>query len=102
MDIQHDVETITTEITQEPKEPRRYRVLLLNDDFTPMDFVVLLLEQVFFFTEEKAYATMLAVHCNGQAVCGIYAKDIAQMKVDQVVCLARANEHPLQCIMEEE
>ena len=84
------------------KPPKKYAVYLLNDDFTPMDFVVAILEQVFFLSNEKAEAVMMTVHLHGRAVCGIYAKDIAQMKVDQVFSIAQANEHPLQCIMEEE
>ena len=102
MNIQHNIQTIPAKQVQQVKPPKLYNVLLLNDDFTPMDFVVAILEQVFFLSNEKAEAVMMTVHLHGRAVCGIYAKDIAQMKVDQVFSIAQANEHPLQCIMEEE
>ncbi len=102
MNIQHDVKTVLIYKDEKPKPPRLYKVLLLNDDFTPMDFVVGILEGVFYLSSEKAEAIMLAVHYQGRAVCGIYAKDVAQMKVDKVISLARVNEYPLQCIMEEE
>ncbi len=102
MDIQHNIQTTEVKQKQKTKPPKLYNVLLLNDDFTPMDFVVTILEQVFFLPNEKAEAVMMTVHTHGQAVCGIYAKDIAEMKVNQVISIARANEHPLQCIMEEE
>lgn len=86
---------------QKVEPPKLYNVLLLNDDFTPMDFVVNVLTDIFFMSFEQAERIMLTVHHHGSAVCGIYAKDIAQMKVEQVLVLARVNEHPLQCIMEE-
>ena len=102
MNIQHDVKTVLISEEGKLQPPRLYKVLLLNDDFTPMDFVVGVLEQVFYLSSEKAEAIMLMVHYQGQAVCGIYAKDVAQMKVDKVIGFARVNEYPLQCIMEEE
>ena len=102
MNIQHDVKTVLISKDGKPQPPKLYKVLLLNDDFTPMDFVVGILEEVFYLSSQKAEAIMLMVHYQGRAVCGIYAKDVAQMKVDKVINLARANEYPLQCIMEEE
>lgn len=82
--------------------PPFYKVLLLNDDFTPMDFVVLILKQVFHKLHEDAINIMLEVHNKGAGICGIFTRDVAETKVDQVVAIARKNEHPLQCVMEKE
>ncbi|HCA26969.1 MAG TPA: ATP-dependent Clp protease adapter ClpS [Betaproteobacteria bacterium] len=82
------------------KPPRMYQVILLNDDFTPMDFVVVVLEQFFSKTREQATQVMLKVHTEGRAVCGVYPRDIAETKVEQVVGFARAHQHPLRCVME--
>jgi ATP-dependent Clp protease adaptor protein ClpS len=90
----------------EPKtrtaRPPFYKVLLLNDDFTPMDFVVLILKQVFHKLHEDAINIMLEVHHKGAGTCGVFTRDVAETKVDQVVAIARKNEHPLQCVMEKE
>lgn len=83
------------------KPPRLYKVLLLNDDFTPMDFVVVILEKFFSMNREKATLVMLAVHREGKGVCGVYPRDLAASKVEQVVAFARQNQHPLACVMEE-
>lgn len=83
------------------KPPRMYKVLLLNDDFTPMDFVVLVLEHFFAKNREQATQVMLAVHREGRGVCGIYPRDLAATKVEQVVAFARQHQHPLACVMEE-
>ena len=83
------------------KPPSMFRVLLLNDDFTPMEFVVVVLERFFSKNREQATQIMLKVHRAGRAVCGVYPKDIAETKVEQVVAFARQNEHPLRCVMEE-
>ena len=83
------------------KPPRMYKVLLLNDDFTPMEFVVVVLERFFSKNKEQATQVMLKVHREGQAVCGIYPKDVAETKVEQVTAFSRQNEHPLRCVMEE-
>ena len=83
------------------KPPGMYKVLLLNDDFTPMEFVVVVLERFFSKSREQATQIMLKVHREGQAVCGIYPKDIAETKMEQVVAFSRQNEHPLRCVMEE-
>jgi len=85
-----------------PKPPPLYKVLLLNDDFTPMDFVVQVLEQIFGHSRELAMRTMLKVHHEGRGTCGIFSRDVAQTKVEEVVNLAQHHEHPLNCIMEEE
>ncbi len=83
------------------KPPDMFKVLLLNDDFTPMEFVVVVLERFFSKSREQATQIMLKVHREGQAVCGIYPKDIAETKMEQVVAFSRQNEHPLRCVMEE-
>lgn len=77
-----------------------YQVVLLNDDYTPMEFVVIVLQRVFGKSPEEAEHIMLRVHHEGRGVCGIYTRDIAATKVDRVMRLARANQHPLQCVME--
>lgn len=84
------------------KKPSLYRVLLLNDDYTPMEFVVYVLERFFNKTREEATTIMLHVHQNGVGVCGVYTYEVAETKVAQVLDLARRSEHPLQCTMEKE
>lgn len=84
------------------KRPPMYKVLLLNDDYTPMDFVVEVLQRFFRMNREKATQVMLNVHTRGSGLCGVYTKDIAETKVAQVNDYARANQHPLLCTMEAE
>ncbi len=96
-----DVETKKQPKT-EVKEPRKYKVILLNDDYTPMDFVVRVLQQFFQHSEEKATQIMLQIHLQGRSICGIYTRDIAETKVVQVTDYARQNDHPLLCGMEPE
>lgn len=83
------------------KPPSMYRVILLNDDFTPMDFVIFVLQEYFHKDTEAATRIMLKVHREGKGVCGVFPKDIASTKVEQVVRHARQEGHPLQCTMEE-
>ena len=83
------------------KRPPLYKVLLLNDDYTPMEFVVHVLEQFFGMNREKATQVMLHVHTRGMGVCGVFSKDVAETKVAQVNDHARANQHPLLCTLEE-
>ncbi len=83
------------------KKPPMYKVVLLNDDFTPMEFVVHVLEAIFGHNRENATRIMLNVHKSGKGVCGIYTKDIAETKVTQVNSYSRENKHPLLCDMEE-
>lgn len=83
------------------KPPPLYKVLLLNDDYTPMDFVVVVLQTVFAMGREKATLVMLQVHRDGMGVCGTYTREVATAKVGQVIGFARKHQHPLQCIMEE-
>ena len=82
------------------KEPSFFQVILLNDDYTPMDFVVEVLEQFFSMSIEQATQVMLAIHHQGQAIAGTYPKDIAETKAQQVIDFARTNEHPLLCRVE--
>ncbi len=81
--------------------PPLYTVVLLNDDFTPMDFVVHVLQKYFLMNRERATQVMLSVHLEGRGVCGVYPRDIALTKVEQVKAFARENKHPLACVMEE-
>lgn len=84
------------------RPPRLFRVLLLNDDFTPMDFVVGVLQNYFSMDREQATRVMLQVHREGKGLCGVYARDIAATKVAQVTEHARQHQHPLVCVMEED
>ena len=84
------------------KKPNMYKVILLNDDYTPMEFVILVLEKFFGKTRDEATEIMLHVHRRGVGICGIYTYEIAETKVMQVMDYARANEQPLQCTMEKE
>lgn len=83
------------------KRPRMYKVVLHNDDYTPMEFVVVLLEQIFGMSREKATQVMLHVHTRGKGVCGVFTREIAETKVAQVNDYSRQNQHPLLCAMEE-
>lgn len=84
------------------RKPSMYKVLLLNDDFTPMEFVVHVLERFFSKTREEATEIMLHVHRRGVGLCGVFTYEVAETKVTQVMDFARANEQPLQCTMEKE
>lgn len=97
-----DGELMIAEPQQKVKRPSFYKVILLNDDYTPMDFVVSVLEMIFRKSHEDAVNLMLVVHSKGAAVCGAYTRDVAETKVDQVIEYARINDYPLQCVMEEE
>ncbi len=83
-------------------KPSLYRVLILNDDYTPMEFVVFVLERYFNKSREDATRIMLHVHQNGVGVCGVYTFEVAETKVAQVVDAARRHQHPLQCTMEKD
>lgn len=82
------------------QKPRMYKVILLNDDYTPMEFVVVILERFFYKNKEQATQIMLHVHTRGVGVCGLYTKDIAETKVKEVLNFANENKHPLQCTLE--
>ncbi len=81
-------------------EPPMYQVILLNDDFTPMDFVIRILVELFYLSTEQAERVMLEVHHKGRGVCGVFTREIAETRVAQVNQVARQNEHPLLCVME--
>jgi ATP-dependent Clp protease adaptor protein ClpS len=83
------------------KPPPLFKVMLLNDDYTPMEFVVVVLQTFFSLSREQATQVMLKVHREGMGVCGVYPKDVASTKVEQVGSFARKHQHPLQCVMEE-
>jgi len=93
---------VATKTRVQTKKPSMYRVLILNDDYTPMEFVVLILERFFNKSREQATRIMLHVHQKGVGVCGVFTYEVAETKVAQVMDLARRNEHPLQCTMEKE
>ncbi len=82
--------------------PRQFKVLMLNDDFTPMDFVVEVLMHFFSMDEAQATTTMLEVHHRGKAVCGIFSREIAETKAHMVINCAKQNDHPLRCVIEPE
>ena len=94
---------VTDVITQEKielKKPKLFKVILLNDDYTPMEYVVNLIKVVFRKNESEAVNIMLMVHKKGSGVCGIFTKEIAETKVETVLKMARSDQHPLKCIME--
>jgi len=94
-------ETITEISKPKLKKPKRFQVLLLNDDYTTMEFVVVVLMKFFSKSQETANALMLKIHIEGEAVCGVYSHDVAQTKVTQVIEFSRKNEQPLMCIIRE-
>ncbi len=93
---------VVSKTSPKTKRPSLYKVLLLNDDYTPQEFVVWLLQAVFKKDAEEAVRIMLHVHQSGVGVCGVYTYEIAETKVAQVMELSRRNQHPLQCTMERE
>jgi len=98
-----DTDTGTiTKTRPKTKRPSLYRVLLLNDDYTPMEFVILVLQDVFNKSREDAMQIMLHVHQKGVGECGVYPYEVAETKVTRVMDTARKNQHPLQCVMEKQ
>jgi ATP-dependent Clp protease adaptor protein ClpS len=91
---------IATKTRAKPKKPSQFKVLMLNDDYTPMEFVVMVLKRFFAMDLEQATRVMLHVHQKGVGVCGIFPYEIAETKVNQVMDFARQNQHPLQCTLE--
>jgi ATP-dependent Clp protease adaptor protein ClpS len=91
---------LITKTLEKTKKPNLYRVLLLNDDYTPMEFVIVVLQRFFNKTDDQATRIMLHVHQNGVGECGVFTYEIAETKVTQVMDFARKHQHPLQCIME--
>ncbi len=97
---ENNMAEVLEEVKLQVKPPKRYQVVLLNDDFTPMDFVVKVLVRFFAMDEMKASSVMLAVHQKGKGICGVYSREIAETKVQGVNQYSRENQHPLQCSME--
>ena len=95
-------QNVLVETRNKTKRPPLYKVLLLNDDYTPMEFVVLVLERFFGMNHAQAFDIMLTVHKKGLAVVGVFSHEVAETKVAQVMDSARQNQHPLQCTMEKE
>ncbi|MEW6446370.1 MAG: ATP-dependent Clp protease adapter ClpS [Pseudomonadota bacterium] len=95
-----DIGLAPEEVEAEVRPPPMYQVVMLNDDFTPMEFVVTVLERVFRLPHERAMQVMLDVHRKGRAVCGVYTREVAETKMSLVIELARDNDHPLQCVAE--
>ena len=93
---------VVTRVKPTTKKPSMYKVLLLNDDYTPMDFVVYVLVRFFNKQSEEATQIMLHVHQRGVGICGVYSYEVAETKVTQVMDFARQNEHPLQCTLEKD
>jgi ATP-dependent Clp protease adaptor protein ClpS len=91
---------LATRTRTRTKKPTPYRVLMLNDDYTPMEFVVLVLQRFFRMSMEEATQVMLHVHQRGVGVCGVFSYEVAETKVSQVIDFARQNQHPLQCTLE--
>ncbi len=91
---------VATKTRTKPKKPSQYKVLMLNDDYTPMEFVVMVLKRFFGMDLEAATRVMLHVHQKGVGVCGIFPYEVAETKVNQVMDFARQNQHPLQCTLE--
>ena len=91
---------IATRTRAKPKKPSQYKVLMLNDDYTPMEFVVMCLKRFFRMDLEQATRVMLHVHQRGVGVCGVFPYEVAETKVNQVMDFARQNQHPLQCTLE--
>ena len=100
IDASNDLGSAVLEKDPELKEPPLYQVILINDDYTPMEFVVYVLQTVFNHTHEKSTQIMMAVHTKGKGVCGIYTRDVAETKSTQVNEYARSYEHPLLCQVE--
>ena len=90
-----DLGAVVLEKEPEVKEPPSYQVVLINDDYTPMEFVIYVLQTFFSYDKEKATQIMLAVHTKGKGVCGIYTKEVAETKSNQINNFAKQNEHPL-------
>ncbi|AZY49408.1 ATP-dependent Clp protease adapter ClpS [Bordetella avium] len=98
LDSQHDL--VAEKQSARTAPPPMYQVVLLNDDYTPMEFVVKVLQKFFGKNQEEATRIMLQVHHEGRGICGVYVRDVAATRIAQVAQYARARQHPLQCIME--
>ncbi|MEN9480244.1 MAG: hypothetical protein RLZZ298_1639 [Pseudomonadota bacterium] len=101
MATKHKEDGVLEAQSAKTQPPKMYKVMLLNDDYTPMEFVIAVLQRFFSLDTEQATRIMLKVHNEGRGVCGVFPRDIAATKVDQVNVFARQHQHPLACIMEE-
>ena len=99
--MQHRDDAVLEAKKAKLKPPPMFKVMLLNDDYTPMEFVVVVLQKFFAMTRERATQVMLMVHREGIGVCGVYPHDVASTKVQLVASYSRKHQHPLQCVMEE-
>ena len=97
-----DLTGVKVETRPKTKRPPLYKVLILNDDYTPMEFVIYVLQRFFGMSHDKATQIMLHVHQRGVGVCGVYTYEVAETKVTQVMDLAKENQHPLQCTIEKD
>ncbi|HNJ45717.1 MAG TPA: ATP-dependent Clp protease adapter ClpS [Ottowia sp.] len=93
-------EVVLERVPQKVKPPQMYQVVMLNDDYTPMEFVVVVIQEFFGKDRESATQIMLKIHLDGRGVCGVYSRDVAATKVEQVLDAARQAGHPLQCVSE--
>ena len=100
-DMGHSEGLAVQEAKPRLKPPKRYKVVLLNDDYTPMEFVVQVLQSFFMMDHETAVQVMLNVHTKGKGICGVFSYEIAETKVAQVMSIANQHQHPLLCTMEE-
>lgn len=100
MGIKHESSTVLEKKALATKPPSMYQVLLLNDDYTPMEFVIHVIQEYFNKDVETAMQIMLKVHNEGRGVCGVYSKDVSATKVEMVLMHAKNEGHPLQCVME--
>ncbi|MEZ5690533.1 MAG: ATP-dependent Clp protease adapter ClpS [Rickettsiales bacterium] len=104
-DKEHEIEgggLLLVEPEVKTKRPPYFKVVLLNDDYTPMDFVVLILKDVFHRSHGEAVSIMLEVHQKGEGICGVYTRDVAETKAEETMSLSRQQEYPLQCRVEKE
>ena len=101
MATKQENDTVLVRQEQKLKPPSMYQIFLLNDDYTPMEFVVAIVQEYFNKDRETATQIMLKVHREGMGVCGVYPRDVAATKVEQVIAFSKQHQHPLQCVMEE-
>ena len=100
-EVRHDG-LLLAEPRVKTKRPPLFKVVLMNDDFTPMDFVVFILKDIFRRSHEEAVSIMMEIHQKGEGICGVFTRDVAETKAELVITLARRNEYPLQCRVEKE
>jgi len=101
MSTKHQTSNVLAPERAKAKPPKMYKVLLFNDDYTTMEFVIEVLQRFFAMDQERAQQVMLKVHNEGSAICGIYSRDVAETKISQVTAFAQQHGHPLRCSMEE-